>query len=139
MPYAYPELREKLKKKILRGSKAGVANQWNARKAQLLASEYKKAVAAKYNKPAYTGKKKPAQKSLDKWTEEKWTTRDKKPAIRRDNKNRTVTARYLPEAAWGQLTPAEARATDRKKRRGKSQFIPNTEKAKRASKKARSK
>lgn len=137
MAYAYPKLRESLKKKILRGSKAGKPGEWNARKAQLLAREYRKEVADKYGKPPYKGKKSTSQKSLDKWTKEEWTTRDGKPAARKDKKGRPVMARYLPASAWEKLTPAEARATDRKKRRGKKQFVPNTKRAKKEGKSAR--
>jgi len=45
------------------------------------------------------------------------------------------TERYLPESAWAKLSPEERRQTDEKKksasREGK-QFVPNTERAKRA-------
>ena len=41
--YTRPGLREKLFKKIKAGSRGGKPGQWSARKAQLLASEYKKA------------------------------------------------------------------------------------------------
>lgn len=41
--YTKPEMRASLFKKIKAGSKGGDAGQWSARKAQLLATEYKKA------------------------------------------------------------------------------------------------
>ena len=41
--YTKPALRKRLFERILAGTKGGKANQWSARKAQLLASEYKKA------------------------------------------------------------------------------------------------
>ena len=45
------------------------------------------------------------------------------------------TERYLPEAAWGRLSPEERRETDEKKKResrsGK-QFVENTETARKA-------
>lgn len=41
--YTKPGLRERLFKKIKESSKGGNPGQWSARKAQLLASEYKKA------------------------------------------------------------------------------------------------
>lgn len=76
-------------------------------------------------------KKKP-QKSLEKWGKEKWRTSSGKPS---EGKRR-----YLPDAAWDELSPSEKRATNRKKaagnRKGK-QFVENTEAAKRASKRAR--
>jgi len=41
--YTKPALRESLFKKIKAGTKGGDPGEWSARKAQLLASEYKKA------------------------------------------------------------------------------------------------
>jgi hypothetical protein len=39
--YTKPALREKIKAKVLAGDKGGSAGQWSARKAQLVAHEYK--------------------------------------------------------------------------------------------------
>jgi hypothetical protein len=41
--YTKPGMRKSLFEKIKAGTKGGKAGQWSARKAQLLASEYKKA------------------------------------------------------------------------------------------------
>jgi hypothetical protein len=41
--YTKPALRESIKKRVMAGSKGGKPGQWSARKAQLTASEYKKA------------------------------------------------------------------------------------------------
>jgi hypothetical protein len=41
--YTKPELRKSLFKKIKAGSKGGDPGEWSARKAQLLATDYKKA------------------------------------------------------------------------------------------------
>jgi len=41
--YTKPELRKRLFNKIKAGTKGGDPGEWSARKAQLLASEYKKA------------------------------------------------------------------------------------------------
>jgi hypothetical protein len=41
--YTKPEMRKALFKKIKAGTKGGDPGEWSARKAQLLASEYKKA------------------------------------------------------------------------------------------------
>jgi hypothetical protein len=126
--YTKPELREKLKKKIQGGDKGGRPGQWSARKAQLLAQEYKHE-GGSYKKPR-TKK----QESLNQWTEEKWTTADGKKAVRGK-----TTARYLPKKAWDQLSPAEKKATNKKKeagaRQGK-QFVANTKAAAGARKKA---
>jgi len=76
-----------------------------------------------------------SQRSLEKWTSEKWTTSDGKKAIRNGG-----TVRYLPEKAWKSLSPSEKKATNEKKRKeskkGK-QFVQNTPAAKKASKEAR--
>ena len=86
--------------------------------------------------------KKKSQKSLEKWTDQKWRTRDGKPAKRKGKDGKSTTARYLPDAAWKSLTPAEQKATDTKKRtasrKGKG-VVSNTKKAKKAGKKARGK
>ena len=44
------------------------------------------------------------QQSLKNWSNQKWRTSDGKPS-----KGKT---RYLPDAAWNALTPAEKRATN---------------------------
>lgn len=41
--YTKPEMRKRLFKRIKAGSRGGDPGEWSARKAQLLASEYKKA------------------------------------------------------------------------------------------------
>ena len=70
MAYTKPELRERIKERIMAGSKAGKPGQWSARKAQLVAQEYEKAGGG------YSGEKNEKQKSLEKWGEEKWQTKD---------------------------------------------------------------
>lgn len=50
------------------------------------------------------------------------------------------TKRYLPEKAWASLSKEERQETDQRKREGSrqgKQFVPNTEKAKRAGRAAR--
>lgn len=122
--YTKPRLRESIKKRIMAGSRGGKPGEWSARKAQLLAIEYRRAGGG------YRGGKKKPQRSLDKWTSEEWTTSDGKPAIRDSGTNR-----YLPKKAWGKLTPAQREATNRKKRnasRQGRQFVANTERAREA-------
>ena len=51
-----------------------------------------------------------SQKSLRDWTAQKWKTSDGKPSKGKK--------RYLPEAAWAALTPAEKAATNRAKAKG---------------------
>ena len=53
--------------------------------------------------------KKP-QKSLKKWTKQKWTTKSGKPSAK-------TGERYLPKAAIKALTPAQYAATTAKKKK----------------------
>ena len=111
------------------GSKGGNPGQWSARKAQLATLRYKKSGGG------YSGPKTKAQKSLSKWTGEKWRTSDGKPAKRKGG-----TTRYLPDAAWNRLSASEKAATNRAKVRGSKkgkQVVANTKAAKLASKMAR--
>jgi hypothetical protein len=63
------------------------------------------------------------QKSLKKWGEQKWRTSDGTPSKGKK--------RYLPDAAWSALSPAEKAATNRAKaagnRKGK-QFVAQPKK-----------
>jgi len=68
--YTKPELRERIKDRVMASTKGGKAGQWSARKAQLLAQEYEKAGGG------YRGGKGKSQKSLEKWGKEKWMTKD---------------------------------------------------------------
>lgn len=77
------------------------------------------------------------QKSLSDWTKQDWTTSDGKPARRKGG-----TTRYLPRSAWASMTPAQKRATNRKKQAGSrkgKQYVANTKAAKKASRRARGK
>lgn len=124
--YTKPELREKVKAKVIAGDKGGRPGQWSARKAQLVAHEYEEEGGG------YKHARSAAQKSLKSWGEEKWHTADGKQAIQGEE-----THRYLPDAAWKKLSPEEKKATDRKKvaasKRGK-QFVSNTPAARTARK-----
>ena len=68
--YTKPGLRERIKNRVMKGTKGGKAGQWSARKAQLVASEYKKAGGG------YKGGKGEKQKSLSKWGKEDWQTKE---------------------------------------------------------------
>jgi hypothetical protein len=50
------------------------------------------------------------QKSLKEWTDQKWRTSDGKPSKGKK--------RYLPDAAWKALSPAEKAATNKTKAEG---------------------
>lgn len=133
MAYTKPALRERLKKKIMASSKGGKSGQWSARKAQLLAQEYKAAGGG------YSGSKTKSQKSLSNWTKEEWGTKSGKPSVQGP---KATGERYLPKKARKKLSSAEYKATSDKKRRGMKagkQFVSNTPAAKKASKSARKK
>lgn len=64
-----------------------------------------------------------SQQSLDKWTKEDWGTSDGKPSKGKK--------RYLPKAAWEDLTPAEKKATNAAKAKGNKkgkQFVAQPKK-----------
>lgn len=66
---------------------------------------------------------KPSQKSLKDWTDQKWRTSDGKPSKGKK--------RYLPDAAWKALTPAEKAATNKAKAKGNKagkQFVAQPKK-----------
>ena len=129
LSYTKPELRERIKDRIMAGDEGGKPGQWSARKAQMLAVEYRKAGGG------YRGGLRKTQRSLKKWTRQRWRTSDGKNAIRKGG-----TRRYLPASAWSRLTPAQRTATNRKKiigsRQG-NQFVANTRSAENASRRAR--
>ncbi len=59
-----------------------------------------------------------SQQSLKNWSNQKWRTSDGKPSKGKK--------RYLPDAAWKALTPAEKAATNRAKAKGNAagkQFV----------------
>lgn len=67
---------------------------------------------------------KPQQKSLKEWTQQRWRTASGKPSLK-------TGERYLPEAAWKSLSPAEKAATNAAKRKGMKagkQFVPQPKK-----------
>ncbi len=105
MAYTNSAMRERIKNRIMSGSKGGKPGQWSARKAQLLALEYKKAGGK------YSGSKTKSQKSLSKWTKEEWGTKSGKPSLK-------TGERYLPKMARKALSSKEYQATSQKKREG---------------------
>ena len=83
--YSKPELRENIKDRVMAGSKGGKPGQWSARKAQLVAQEYKEAGGG------YRGGKGKEQKSLEKWGKEKWQTKDE---YEKRSKAKSAAKRY---------------------------------------------
>jgi hypothetical protein len=64
-----------------------------------------------------------SQKSLKKWTDQKWTTHDGS-----ESKGKK---RYLPKKAWDELTPKEKAATNKAKAAGNKkgkQFVDQPKK-----------
>ena len=112
MSYTKPGLRESIKDRILASGKGGKPGQWSARKAQLLALEYKKSGGG------YSGAKSSAQKSLSKWTKEDWGTKSGKPSTQGD---KATGERYLPKKARESLSSKEYAATSAKKRQDTQQ------------------
>jgi hypothetical protein len=122
--YTKPELRERIKEQIKASDKGGKKGQWSARKSQLLTQEYEKQGGG------YKGAKDKRQKSLEKWGDEQWQTKD---GDARARSKRGETKRYLPKKAWEQLSDNEKKATDAKKRKASKsgkQHVSNTEAAK---------
>lgn len=131
MSYTKPGLRERLKNQIMSGGKGGKPGQWSARKAQLLAQAYEKAGGG------YSGSKTKKQRSLSRWTKEEWGTKSGRPSTQGP---KATGERYLPKKAIRSLSAAEYRATSEKKRAGTragKQFVPNTQAAKEAGRRAR--
>lgn len=109
---------EALWEKAKAEAKAKMGGKHSARAMQLAGKLYKDKGGS------YTGSKTEAQKSLSKWTEQKWTTKSGKPSSK-------TGERYLPEKAIKALTPAEYAATTRAKREGASrgkQFVAQPKK-----------
>lgn len=98
-----PSLWKRIVASVKAGTKGGRAGQWSARKAQIAVARYKKSGGG------YKGAKK-ASNSLSKWSKQKWRTSD---GSKSEGKKR-----YLPDAAWKALSPAEKAATNRAKASG---------------------
>ena len=109
MGYTNPELRNRIKNRVMSSSKGGKPGQWSARKAQLVALEYKKAGGG------YSGDKSSKQKSLSKWTKEEWGTKSGKPSTQG---KKATGERYLPKKARQALSASEYAATTKAKREG---------------------
>ena len=107
MAYTKPALRESIKKRIMASGKGGKPGQWSARKAQLVAQEYKKAGGG------YSGSKTSKQQSLSKWTKEEWGTKSGKPSTQG---SKATGERYLPKKARQSLSASEYAKTSAKKR-----------------------
>lgn len=77
---------------------------------------------------------KKSQKSLKKWTAQKWRTKSGKPSTQGKN---ATGERYLPSAAIKALSPAEYAATTRAKRKATKAGKQVSKQPKRIAKKTR--
>jgi hypothetical protein len=109
--YTKPGMRKRIFQRIKAGSKGGPAGVWSARKAQMLAKQYKSAGGG-YKKdggivrPKYeNGGKAESQKSLDQWTSEEW-----------DNVSGKKGDRYLPKTVREGMSSGQKAAENKKKR-----------------------
>ena len=109
MGYTKPSLRDQIVASVKAGTSGGRSGQWSARKAQLVAQKYKAAGGG------YSGPKTSKQKSLSKWTKEKWRTKSGKPSTQGP---KATGERYLPTKAIKSLSAKEYAATSAAKRKG---------------------
>ncbi len=127
--YTDPALRERLKTEIRAAAKGGEPGTWSARKSQLLTLAYQKSGGGYLQRHPNS-----KQHSLQQWTGQHWETSDGKPARRASG-----TTRYLPAKAWDDLSPAEKKAANEKKKAGSKagkHTVANTAAAKHARKRA---
>ncbi|KAI5114758.1 hypothetical protein M0805_002467, partial [Coniferiporia weirii] len=130
--YTDSELRSEIKENVQASDKGGQPGQWSARKAQMMASEYKKSMHERGEEPYTTDKSEQSesQKHLSEWTKEEWQTSDGKAEAKRED---GTERRYLPKKAWENMSDDEKKATDEKKLEGSKegkQYVHNTESAK---------
>ncbi|KAJ4405429.1 hypothetical protein N0V82_010315 [Gnomoniopsis sp. IMI 355080] len=134
--YTNPKLREEVKEDIKQSDKGGEPGQWSARKAQMMAKEYKER-GGDYNTPKES--KDESQKNLDNWGKEDWQTKDGSGQAKQEDGSRK---RYLPKKAWDHMSEKEKKETDDKKQEeGKTgqQHVSNTSEARSARRNARAK
>ena len=93
-------------------AKAKMGGVHSARAMQMAGKLYREAGGG------YTGEKTKAQKSMTKWTQEKWNTKSGKPSTIGP---KATGERYLPKKAREALSSKEYAATSRAKREGTKQ------------------
>ncbi|GAB2581008.1 hypothetical protein [Microlunatus antarcticus] len=134
--YTDPDLRGRLKDEVQADDKGGKPGQWSARKAQLLKAAYEREGGG------YLGEKDETQQHLSQWSGEDWQTSDGSADASTGSSREKggASKRYLPKAAWDELSDAEKRETDAAKAAGSAageQFVDNPEAAKQAGQHAR--
>lgn len=131
--YTNPDLRVQIKQEIHGGDKGGKPGQWSARKAQLVASEYKKARRGLHHLQGSSPRrlsKTPGPKYQE------WQTQEGSGTAREADDTRK---RYLPKQAWKAMSAEEKQETETKKIQESGQgrqFVENTVKARSARRKA---
>ena len=121
-----PALWEAVKADVTASDTGGRPGQWSARKAQQAVQLYTTRGGG------YLGPKDP-NNALSRWTDQDWHTRSGGESLQ-------TGERYLPDAAFSVLTPAQIGATTRAKRAGLArgqQFTPQPPSIARKTKKAR--
>lgn len=103
--YSKPDLRCSIMNRIFKSDKGGRPYQWSARKAQLVSKLYKEAGGK------FASRKTKQQLSLEKWSEQDWTTKSGNPSLK-------TGERYLPRKAIRKLTDKQYRRTTAAKRAG---------------------
>lgn len=129
-PSLWEQAKEAAKRAACRRSAARCGT-WDARMAQDAGRIYREKGGQ------YCGPRTVAQRSLSKWTKEDWRTESGEAACRKVNRFGRCADRYLPASAWAALSPKERRATQRAKKAGRGQFVPNAPAAKAAGRRAR--
>jgi hypothetical protein len=134
--YTDPDLRGRLKDEVQADDKGGKPGQWSARKAQLLKAAYEREGGG------YLGEKDASQQHLSQWTQEEWQTSDggADATTGSAEEHGGASKRYLPKAAWDELSESEKRETDAAKAEGSrhgEQFVANPAAAKEAGRHAR--
>jgi hypothetical protein len=134
--YTDPDLRGRLKDEVQAGDKGGKPGQWSARKSQLLKAAYEREGGG------YLGEKDATQQHLSQWSREDWQTSDGSADARTGSEDERggASKRYLPKAAWDELSASEKRETDAAKADGSrqgEQLVANPEAAKKAGRHAR--
>jgi hypothetical protein len=104
MGRANPKKWEKAKKDAV----ARMGGKHSARAMQLAAKLYRERGGT------YTGGKDAGQKSMTKWTKQKWRTKSGKPSVRGPN---ATGERYLPTKAINRMSDSRYKASSAKKRK----------------------
>lgn len=124
--YTDPLLWEHAKREAVRR----LGGRHSARAMQLAGRLYREAGGG------YRGPRTAAQRSMARWTEERWTTATGEKACRKTPRG-VRCDRYLPAKAWETLSPQEVEATRRVKLRSPRQYVANAPAAKAAARKAK--